>query len=1305
MASYTASDVTSADFVPLFTTSSDPVSVKFNKVNYVDSDIKSVNFNKVNVIASDVSSFNYNVSEKPKGKNDYIFNISSNVKLYRDRDSELDASKNILKNSDTDFVYYSDTLYGKFSFENSLDDSVTSDSFDVTDDQYYVLTFVRNATGSLTDKTPSFTIEYNDGSFEELGELSLTDDKAVVRFKTPHEVTTAILRINDTSAKTGVYTFTQFGIFTAVDYEQMLVDSPNINCVISYDERLASASKSEVKDALKDIADIIKTSALSYISEYDSLYTEKCIEVRIMNVEGIYLYSTNSKNNYFAVAYAIYEDSTKSTVLSAFEENVIYLDDYFSDIEPLGKLKLTLDTKLKNTNMMKLFLNNGYEGTVSSTLATSTGGGETYVVLFTLTDNAIVNTLQRTAIVARHKIKNTPASNDGVSSTPTAVSVLTISGVISNPVAISTNTGTPEVWVGSVSSINVASETVLEYTEDTTPYWDTSKNTFMTNVYEYFKLNPKAHQDEYTKGSITDTFTPYKEFYYSKLNATYIDDIYHNEEWFRLYGVDHETDVFNVYSIKRKTTNSIIMLNRIPIEYTTHRLLTYDDVEYIVVNKSTDVMEFGELHTPVHGYSSNGTSLFIHKDGTVNNDKTDGMFVCEYNQLIKLGKGIHLIPEGHVSIGENYLVLDKDNKVIRYPERIVFYNKMIIIDDDITVYVPINRATSMFEPFIEEVYRSGTYTSSYWKDFFSKLDVIMQRDAFVTDYAMHYPKAESLDSLKSTNVKSSDINEHLKHVTSTKNRFKYTESDAYFLNTPENVFNINVTYPKLLLPYQKRKNTVVFMNGKLFKVNPDRFNDDFMMFDLRDVYNITDEDLNFRLDYATTWYENNKQENEFEVVYYDDADTIIDTSCTVYNDSYIPLPLKLLGMNYEVYIDGIFASSYIHKSSVDVEYINTRVGAILTTLESEHPNVPVLYLRKYSNNDTYSVYSKVVVICTSRNNSTLMLNCVNGALKTINPVSNTTEFFYENGEKIMPSEYTVTSPHSVMFYKLPDKVIMKTEVRSNTYHTAYSDYVYEYLKSNNEYSEYVNTNMVKKNISDILYTMTSREFDTYCTLVCGSLYFMKQGALDSTFSGSLIDYVEMKNAFNKSNFSVSDPVVTATKITPSRYGMTSIYIEYCDVIRKISPFVYFERTINDTIDTKDIHFIGKISYLNTLYFAEHVSAYSQNHANGTVYDDPRSSFETDIMLTEEEVNAYNSTFENILTTLKMNKSSIAYYSNIFSLNDTSTRIGISYGILKPECFVKTGNKRIVTPTYRTSTRLASTGSVYNYNLRGNLYVD
>lgn len=68
------------------------------------------------------------------------------------------------------------------------------------DDQYYVLTFVRNATGSLTEKTPSFTIEYNNGSFEELGELSLTDDKAVVRFKTPHEVIPAILlRINDIS--------------------------------------------------------------------------------------------------------------------------------------------------------------------------------------------------------------------------------------------------------------------------------------------------------------------------------------------------------------------------------------------------------------------------------------------------------------------------------------------------------------------------------------------------------------------------------------------------------------------------------------------------------------------------------------------------------------------------------------------------------------------------------------------------------------------------------------------------------------------------------------------------------------------------------------------------------------------------------------------------------------------------------------------------------------------------------------------------------------------------------------------------
>lgn len=46
------------------------------------SDIKSFNFSKVNVVASDVSSFNYKISEKPKGKNDYIFNISSNVKLY-----------------------------------------------------------------------------------------------------------------------------------------------------------------------------------------------------------------------------------------------------------------------------------------------------------------------------------------------------------------------------------------------------------------------------------------------------------------------------------------------------------------------------------------------------------------------------------------------------------------------------------------------------------------------------------------------------------------------------------------------------------------------------------------------------------------------------------------------------------------------------------------------------------------------------------------------------------------------------------------------------------------------------------------------------------------------------------------------------------------------------------------------------------------------------------------------------------------------------------------------------------------------
>ncbi len=1290
MSTYTNSNIKEAEFAPLI----------------VASEVNSTKYTTVNYIPSEIMSFKYTVTEKPNVKNDYIFNISSNVKLYKDRDSKLDSSKNILKNSDSDFVYYADSMYGKFTFENSIDDSVVSDTFDVTDDQYYVLTFVRKSTGSLTEKTPSFTIEYDDGSSEDLGELSLTDDKAVVRFKTPHGVTSASLRINDTSAKTGVYTFTQFGIFKAVDYEEMLIDSPDIPCVIPYDERLESTSKSEVKDALKDIVDIIKTSALSYISEYDSLYTEKYIEVKIMNVEGISLYSTNSANNYFAVAYAIYDDSTKSTVLSDFDENVIYIDDFFSDVEPLGKLKLNLDEKLKNTSMMKLFLNNGYEVTVSSTVATSTGGGETYVVLFNLVDNLVVDTMQRPATIARHKIKNTPASNDGVSNTPAPVSVLTVSGVITTPVTtVSKNSGTPEVWVGSVSSKSLASEIVLEYTEDSSPYWDTSKNTFLTNVYEYFKLDPLNHQDDYTKGSITDTFTPYKEFYYSKLNATYIDDIYHNEEWFRLYGIDHETDVFNVYSIKRKTKNSIIMLNRIPIEYTNHRLLTYDGVEYVVVNKATDVEEFGELHTPGHGYSSGGKSLFIHKDGVVSEDAKDGMFVCEYKKLLKLGKGVHLIPHGYVTIGDNYLVTDSNDKVIRYTERVVFYNKMVIVDDDVFVHIPVNRATSMFEAFIEEVYGSGVYASTYWKDFFNKLDIIMQRDAFVTEHAMHYPKAESIENLKSTNIKSSDINEHLKNVTSVKNRFYYRESDAYFLNTPENAFETNVVYPKLLLPYQKRKNTLVFMNGKLFKVNPDRFNDDFMMLDIRDVYEITEEDLNFRLDYATTWYKKNKKENEFEVVYYDEDDVIIDTSCTIYNDSYIPVPLHLLGMNYEVYIDGVFASSYTYKSTVDVDYINTRLGAILTTLESEHPNIPVLYLRKYSDPDTYSVGSKVVLVCTSRKNNVTMLNCMNGALKTSNPVSNTTEFFYENGEKIMSSEYRVTSPHSIMFYNLPDKVIMKTEVRSNTYHTAYSDYVYEYLKSNTEYVNFTNNTKIKKNLTDILHTMTSREFDTYCTLVCGSLYFMKQGALDSTFNGSLIDYVEMKNAFNKSNFSVSDPVVTATKVNPLKYGMTKIYIEYYDVIRKISPFVYTERTINDTIDSKDIHFIGKISYLNTLYFAEHVSAYSQNHTNGTVYDDSRSSFETDIILTEEEVNAYNSTFENILTTLKMSKSSIAYYSNIFSLNDTSTRIGVSYGILKPECFVKTGNKRIVSPSYRTSPRLASTGSVYNYKLRGNLYVD
>ena len=82
MASYTTSDVTSAKFAPLVA-ASDPALFKFTTVNYV---------------ASDVSSFNYKITEKPNVKNDYIFNISSNVKLYRDRDSELDASKNILRN-------------------------------------------------------------------------------------------------------------------------------------------------------------------------------------------------------------------------------------------------------------------------------------------------------------------------------------------------------------------------------------------------------------------------------------------------------------------------------------------------------------------------------------------------------------------------------------------------------------------------------------------------------------------------------------------------------------------------------------------------------------------------------------------------------------------------------------------------------------------------------------------------------------------------------------------------------------------------------------------------------------------------------------------------------------------------------------------------------------------------------------------------------------------------------------------------------------------------------------------------------
>ena len=1087
------------------------IKAKASYIGYTDSDILYLNFK----LANDMT-MSFNVSASHNGK-------MSNVLVYTKCDIEYKPEYNILsekyiKDISKNIMLSDDDMVLDLEIFNSINEADLDDiTTDLYTNEYYVFIFDKSELNIDVSRSPNINIHSIGDNIVGYNNIFLPHhaNRLILRFNSGHNTDSLLnilkIKLHDLNLKS--YTFRKFGIFKASDFEKYIIVDPDIvNHVIKYDPKLNSNIKSEVVVALNSLINDLNKS----IRLYNNMYMSECNTMYTKTNIIFQLSENTSKGIMLKIECAYYNDRMYSDL--DFKETILLKD--YNPCESLGFFKLIVEDGMTLKEILDKINANKEDLNIYSIKYEESSDmyGEYNSYRLVLESSIKYNILDLNKLNIPSKTKTTS------SSMKTTILSNDTFGIDSNKLYFTVGNGicrnTPEPIEVTYKDI----KTIEPDNEANSLHRNNPSNTIISNTAQI-----KAH---IPRSSVTDSFSCHKEFYYEEINKTFIENINEDHEWFRLYGKNLEESIKNVYVFKRRSKNSIIIADGIPLEFTNFKMITYNDQEYITVKNEEDITILGELHTFNHSMNPRASALFIHKDGSINSDSVNGLCVGDYDEFMTFEKGVHYIPDGYVAHGSNYIVTTSDDKLKKYTKKVVLYNKVIIVEDDDTkVRVPVKESSSMYEPALKLLYtkigsdiQEWLFISSTMTSNTSFTTSELLKTTFVPDMKTvktpHNPNGETL----------SDIDIFLKEYTEEQKVFIFEEKDLNILVSEDTPLFGRIQTPKLLIPIPDAEyNILIFMNDKLLKTNPERIDDNYISLDISEVYNIKDFNTS-PFEEILKWYGLNKKNNIFEVKLYDKEDVILETVFTLDNDNFVPIPIDLLDRKYfEVYIDGLLANldeifaatsvysdeNTIYSSAGKVE--STVLGLLLNTLNDNRPNIPVLFIRKSISQVEYSIGSKVTIICRKSINSTKRYPIVSNMVFVPEGIYHDTGLYYTNGSKLTKDDYLQLSSHIVFIKRKMDNnnILVKTRTE------------YELNKMNREYSRMLFDLMslflkeykaIESESEYRLYEMSLDEFNAYCYMVSLSMYIMKDG----TSNG---DMLSISGTMNGLTLSINDILI------------------------------------------------------------------------------------------------------------------------------------------------------------------------------------
>lgn len=681
-------------------------------------------------------------------------------------------------------------------------------------------------------------------------------------------------------------------------------------------------------------------------------------------------------------------------------------------------------------------------------------------------------------------------------------------------------------------------------------------------------------------GSLSDTFKSFKNLYQEIINFDVIKDMDKKHEWFRLFGIDRESDITDIATFTRSSNKSILIVNSVPINFTNHKLLEYDGLEFIAVH-GADISTITAVYSSEISQTNDKDGIYINKNGVVNIERDGILLYSSNNYMVFESNKVNYIPDGYVC-SDNLIVTNASGKIKNSNDRVNLLNKIIIVPDSARVYVPIKKCNSMFEEVCKRIYDYIQVDYSSYpniKDTLSSLHkniytIAANQNKDFFEHTYLYPDLETLLSDNNPYPIAGDVESYLYQSKECTRNFVIEESKYDLVLYKDNDFALDVNMPKLMIPYSNPKGykPVLFLNGILKTASPEVYRNgstEFIIIDICDVYGKDYREFEYSYNECISWYRKNKvtpaNDNIFEVELYPEDTKIVDTYCTKFNDNCVPIPLDFLeeikvkgDYCFEVYLDGRILHPYYYKLNLFSKK-NDLTNSI---------NIPAIYFSKTST-IKMSIGSRVTVI--KKKDIRISSYDITSASTPIlynNKFNKYSKFYYSNGRKIPENRMVRLSPNVILFLDLMNDSYKKTFnnlkeftgspfiiVSNEIYdlsgtistHNKFSDDIYSYISSN---YYYVYESFKKKNIINDFYTGFAMDKVGY---------FLNDEDFDA--------YISMCNNSLKDNFA------------------TPVFSD----ITKISSYT-FKNFNNNTIDFNDRIIIQKISYLYSLFVKNFLSS-------------------------------------------------------------------------------------------------------------------